>query len=218
MENATKAIYMAAGMMIAVMVLGVWVYMFRVGGRFSENYEFQESVEQLQAFNAKFEIYNHKSIQSNNASDGYSFKDKGNSPSDVISCASLAYDINRKNDFDETNSVKVIVKIGSNTYYIHPVEQQRQNCFISNMPTVTGTVPDSRFYSFNNFLRDYNSIRIVNVTSANYNSSAEAIYQYYFDVLPGGITYSDRSGKVDSVTFTMNETENFNNTTCWHDV
>ena len=131
MENAIKAMYMAVGMIIAVLLIGVWVYMFRSAGKLSESYEFKKSTEQVQAFNSKFENYDIKTSQRTTSNDGYSFKEKWNTASDVISCANLAFDINRKNDYDFQQTVSVKVKISSTLcYYLVPYKIQEKNKFI----------------------------------------------------------------------------------------
>ena len=224
MENAVKALYMGAGMILGVMVLGVMIYMFRNGARFGETYETRKSVEQIQAFNAQFEVYERESEQ-NGESKGYSFITKGNTASDVISCANLAFDINSKNDYDLQNSVQVIIDMGSEKYYIYPFKVQKKNSFIKDMSFNSvkstdesgGSIPNNKYFDFYKFLKDYNNVRIVNVTSSNYNSTSETMYEYYFDVDAEGIQYSDVIGKVNSITFKLFKTNEFDNTTCWVD-
>lgn len=225
MENAIKAMYMGAGLIIGVLVLGVLLYMFRSGARVGETYEFQKSTEQLQAFNAQFENYEHESEQMNSAAYGYSFISKGNTPSDVVSCANLAFDVNHKHDYDLQNGVQVKVEIGTEEYFIYPFAVQRKNRFIKglsfnsvrNTDALGGEISESDYYNFYEFLKEYNNVRIVNVSSTNYNSVSETIYQYYFDVDDNGIEYNEVTGKVNSITFRMYETKEYNNDTYWFD-
>jgi len=60
MENASKALLIAAGMFFAMLILTMMMYM---SGRITEIGEIQESkraAEQLAAFNAEYEAYNKK--------------------------------------------------------------------------------------------------------------------------------------------------------------
>lgn len=221
MENAVKALYIAAGMLLAVMILGVWVYIFRQGASLGQNYEADRLTEQIQAFNSQFEKYTVVTNQ-RGSSEGYTFEDKGNLPSDVITCASLAYNINRKNEYDETNCVEVAVKVnGSKTYYIHSAEAQPRNNFLINIgkasarsTTSYDTSNDHICKSFYDFMREYNNVKIVNIDDPSkapndYSSYAETIYEYYFDVRPNDFHYNEETGKVDEVTFTAVRTNGF---------
>lgn len=227
MDNAIKAFYMGAAMLIAVLVICVWVYIFRSAGKLSESYEFKKSTEQVQAFNSQFEAYERETFQSNQTNSAYSFSSKGNTASDVISCANLAFDINSKCDYDMQNTVQVTINMGagaSNKYYIYPLSKQKKNNFIKGLNfdtarirTENATQGDEEYYDFYNFLKSYNDVRIVNISSTNYNSTNETIYKYYFDVDDTGITYSEITGKVNSITFNLKETNHFD-TTLWNDI
>lgn len=226
MENAVKAIYIAAGLLIALMVMGVWIYLFRQGASLGQNYDTDRQTQQTIAFNSQFEKYSARTIQGGDAY-GYGFEAKGNIPSDVITCASLAYNINRKNEFDVRNNVKVIVKISaSEIYYIHPFEVQPKNNFLLNINEATARTMSSvdpsdtsKCKDFSDFLKEYNDVKIVNINSTNYNSSAETIYKYYFDVDRDetgnantrglGLHYSEITGKVDKIVFTAVPTNKF---------
>jgi len=208
MENAIKAVYIGAATLIAVLVLGVFVYMFRSGARFGEAYEDRKSLEQLQAFNSQFEVYANESNQYTSQSMGYSFKSKGNIVSDVISCANLVLDINEKYDYDPQNSIEMIVKTNTGTYYIYPNDTQEKNKFSGG---------DSSYRDFYNFLKYYSNVRIVDISQSGYKSTNESIYEYYFDVDAEGIIYSDVTGKVTSITFEIYKTKQFDNTEVWYD-
>ena len=57
MENAVKALIMVAGLIIGVLVIGLLVYLFRIGGNVASNYEQSMSEGEIASFNAKFEKY-----------------------------------------------------------------------------------------------------------------------------------------------------------------
>lgn len=95
MENASKALYMAAGVLIGMMILGVFVYLFRTGGNMSQKYDEKQLQNQLQLFNSKFENY---------------YKNN-NTIMDMISVTNLAFDINKENDYNPQKTVKITIQI-----------------------------------------------------------------------------------------------------------
>ena len=221
MENAIKAFYMGVGMLIAVMVLGVLVYMFRNGARLGASYESSVNTAQVRSFNSQFDIYAKITNQAPESADGYAFIEKGNTVSDIITCANLAMSINEKNDYDEKNHVQVIVVIDAHTKYsIYPIENQPKNRFIKNMNLSTAKAvtdfTDSNSYDFYDFLKKYGKVQIVDISSSNYTAQAESIYEYYFDVDKDengvsnqGLTYFEKTGKINKIVFTLNKTEHF---------
>lgn len=175
MENSIRAIYMGVGMLIAILVIGIFVYMFRSAASFGEKYEEGQAQRQIQAFNAQFEVYLKETVL-----DG-----KGNTAAEVISCANLVNSINAKNEYDEQNQITMTVETDADTFYIYPTEEQPNNAFMKRAHATSDM-------SFSKFLNKYNEIKIVD---------DEVIYKYYFDVNMHGITYSEKTGKVTSINF-----------------
>lgn len=62
MENATKALLIAGGILIAILVLSMFVLMFNKMSELQNEQEEQVKVEQLSAFNAEFESYDRKAM------------------------------------------------------------------------------------------------------------------------------------------------------------
>lgn len=60
MENASKGLLIAGGMLLAIIVLSLLVYMLSATGRFNDAISERKATEELAAYNAKFEAY-HKS-------------------------------------------------------------------------------------------------------------------------------------------------------------
>lgn len=60
MENASKALLMAGGVIIAVLIIGLVVYMFNSSGNLKQNSEDEKLVEQIAIFNQEYEAYNRK--------------------------------------------------------------------------------------------------------------------------------------------------------------
>ena len=60
MENASKALLMAGGILIAILVIGVVIYMFNSSSFLFKSSEDIERAEQIEAFNREYEAYNRK--------------------------------------------------------------------------------------------------------------------------------------------------------------
>ena len=80
----------------------------------------------------------------------------------------------------------------------------------------TSTYTDSNSLDFYKFLKEYSKVKIVDIKSANFESNSETIYEYYFDVDKDengnpnkGLSYSETTGKIDKIVFTLNKTEHF---------
>lgn len=96
MENSSKALVIAAGILIAVLLLSLFVYLYISMNNFSNTYNENISSQKLQAFNAQFEVYNGR--------DDLTVQD-------VVSVASLAKEINTKNEDEK-------IKVNTNVPYL----------------------------------------------------------------------------------------------------
>ena len=85
MENASKALIIAGGMLIAMLIVGLLVWGFTSISRSQQARIDQEEVEQLTEFNERFEAYNRTTVR------GYQ----------MISLANLVYDTNARYREDE---------------------------------------------------------------------------------------------------------------------
>lgn len=227
MENAVKAMYIAGATMIALLVLSALIYMFRNGARLGQGYEQIQMNTQIVKFNSQFDSYAKITNQLTSSAYGYSFIVKGSTASDIITCANLAISVNEQNDFDEVNSIQVIVVCGGDKYAVYPIPNQPKNKFIKNKSLSESRTRtnfnDDEVLDFNEFLKMYNNVRIVDIVSDRFTSVGESIYEYYFDVdkdengsNPGqGITYSEVTGKANKIVFTRVKTQHFDNTEYW---
>lgn len=91
MENASKALIMAGGLLISILVASFMIFVLRKAGSLSAEYDTQISDNELAKFNSQFEAY----------------AKADNTFFDVITVANLAYDINKRNGWDEQNGVDV---------------------------------------------------------------------------------------------------------------
>lgn len=123
MENASQALFMAAGVLIAIMVISIGVYLFSSASRIAESYETTMSATEIQKFNNQFEKYSKqpkyvKKISENNfeykssvdsEDKEYVFCDY-NTISDVVSAINLAYNINANNNYDQGSGIQISIE------------------------------------------------------------------------------------------------------------
>lgn len=122
MENASRALIMAASTIIALMVLASMVYLFRQGALLNEHYDRNQISRNLELYNSRFLKYNNDT----------------NTFSDIMSICNLAYDVNVGTEYSPTWVVKIVFTIGGNTYEITDNENKiaslggkyKKNCVI----------------------------------------------------------------------------------------
>lgn len=97
MENASKALIMAAGVLIGIMVLTLAVYLFATFGATSADVNRQQEANRLNQFNTQFTSYEGKEC----------------TIYDIISVVNLANDNNRNYELtsSDTNSYYITVNI-----------------------------------------------------------------------------------------------------------
>ena len=97
MENASKALIMAAGVLLGVMLISFAVYLFSVFGDYSGEVQSQMEVRRVEAFNTQFTKY-YGSEQRENPYDSNSEKSYDGpilcTTQDVVTIANLAKDSN----------------------------------------------------------------------------------------------------------------------------
>ena len=67
MENASKALIMAAGVLIGVLIISLAVYLFVSFGKTSEGIHTQNAKKQIDQFNAKFTSYENNKYYDNDS-------------------------------------------------------------------------------------------------------------------------------------------------------
>ena len=141
MENASQALLIAGGVLIAILVISLGVYIFGSASNVSRNVDESAGIAEIQKFNSKLEIYNKQSYYVNNDSNvngnnvekttkWLSSYDKAewsfanyNTISEVVSACNLAYDINERCNYDIQAGVQVYI-IADENYIISPRIQE----------------------------------------------------------------------------------------------
>lgn len=126
MENASKALIIAGGVLIGVLILSMFVYVFRSAAKTNQSYDEKMAQEQLEAYNAGFEVYN-----KNN-----------NTIMDLLTVINLAYDTNVSCDYDPQNSVEILIKISENKYFRVLGDYDKKNYMSKNRVLIASNEKD----------------------------------------------------------------------------
>ena len=92
MENASKALIMAASILIGIMVVSFAVYIFSLFGDFAYNVESNREAQQLESFNSNFSKY--KGLTDI-------------SPHDIVSVINMAQENNKKYGYSKSDASSV---------------------------------------------------------------------------------------------------------------
>lgn len=106
MDNAVRAIIIAATTILGVMLFSVMIYVFRQAARVDEQYDSNQAQRTLELNNSKFELFN------NNF----------NNITNIVSLCNLAYDNNVDCSYDFAKSVRITITIKSKKYIIPDVD------------------------------------------------------------------------------------------------
>lgn len=205
MENATQALVIAGGVLIAVMIISLGIYLFSSASVISESYDATMSENDIQQFNNKFQIYSKKY-----KSDGAESEKTFNLASEVVSAVNLAYSINKKNNYDKQASVDVIIDFPEinnadwkkKVYAIWPdkrIEANKIYC-ISGLPSsrIISTTPnESNSKDLNVFLDEFSKDN-----SEKFKDNLKRAYYYGFN---GEVKIDSQTGLVNQVIFTVFE-------------
>lgn len=186
MENASKALIMAGGLLISILVASFMIFVLRKAGSLSAEYDTQISDNELAKFNSQFEAY----------------AKADNTFFDVITVANLAYDINKRNGWDEQNGVSVKIctdpECNNVQYSILPNENSEKNHFFEGMD------PDKKVYIYNEKKPNLEGKSIVDYYTAGTETETGFKYERSFKC-DNKIHYNSITGKVDEIKFQIVE-------------
>lgn len=216
MENAVKALIMVAGLIIGVLVIGLLVYLFRIGGNVASNYEQSMSEGEIASFNAKFEKYitklNTNPEANSGANNGYNnlFIQQSNSIHDIVSVINLAYDTNAQlKSSNSTDGLQVELHADRN-YYMNAqilsdyykstlAGKKRQKNIVFTKEKPPATYGEDVVVELNELVKQYNDSVLYN--NGRYN---QRIYRTYFDCTES--LYSER-GRLYKLVFERVDTK-----------
>ncbi len=196
MENASKALIMAAGVLLGVMLISFAVYLFSTFGSYSNDVYLQMEETRMNAFNSQFTKY-YGTEQRENPYDSGSDK-YYNGPilctvQDVVTIAKLARDSNAKYGvYDDDpnyvstnpNDMYVTVNLLSITKGKN-IENWTENQFtnlIKENTFITNSTSNTKYYSitsidFMNVTDNLQRVRTVNIDEVDVNKYLEKINQ-----------------------------------------
>lgn len=157
MENASKALIMAAEILIGVMIISIGVYLFSTMGEYSADTTAQMQEAQISQFNNQFLKYYGTQAIDNGKTEPIKC-----TIHDIIGLANLAKKINAENGYsdeiptsnpDTTYYIQIDIKIGVKTYYnIETYEQSKllnllkDNSIIYSDDETGNTTADTKYF------------------------------------------------------------------------
>lgn len=182
MENATKALLMAGGILIGIMIATFMVLVLHRGGQMSAEYDSQLSDQALLDFNSQFEVY----------------VGQDNTFFDVITVVNLAYDVNSKAHWVAGDGVTVKIKKGANTQ--HKLSDGTQ---VARGQMLEGENGTQKKDIYSKLVKIYTE-PLKKYTDANGKEHEK--YPYKFLCNGGdGIKYNPKTGRVSEVTFVQED-------------
>lgn len=130
MENANKALLIAASVLIGVMLLSIAVYLFSIFGGLSSEISSQLNEKEINEFNAKFYQYEGKKCRAH----------------DIVSVANMAKENNAQYEYTNTDSVApyyIIVSVkgmGSGNDHFEQKTKEEHAEFMKSYSIVDGTI------------------------------------------------------------------------------
>lgn len=107
MENATQALFMAAGVLIAVLILSLSIFLFSSASSVSEEYDTRMSETERLKFNSQFTKYATTNVEPKEEIYRYT---SYNVAADVVSVINLAYNLNESYNYDLQTGIQVVIK------------------------------------------------------------------------------------------------------------
>lgn len=170
MENASKALLMAAGVMVGVLLLSLAVYLFTIFGDFGSDMTAKLTQKDIDEFNAQFLKY-----ESYQDPDTKEWKNTCRAQ-DVVTIANIAQENNKKYDYttDDENSgyyyVRVII---SKPKYEH-FETKSLDDYIEFLKKYSGAMTEDQKFKVTYF----------KCTDIKFNANSKRVCSVTFEQLP----------------------------------
>lgn len=102
MDNASRALIMAASIIMGVLLFSTLTYVFNAGASLDASYDAAQNVRQQKLFNAKLMDYNRND----------------NTIMDMITLANMVYNINADSNYDPALAIKLIIEAEGQQFVI----------------------------------------------------------------------------------------------------
>ena len=181
MENTTKALLMAVGVIIGVLIFSVFVWTFRKGGQMLGAVDSRKESEVIAEYNSKLIIYNRDN----------------NNIFDVVTACNLAFDINTQNMFDNSNGLSISVTIPGNTYVLQRDDASQEKGKISGAKL-------TELITRNMGMREVGEENIsTTLSTVEKRTDGIEVIQEYIYTFTGRVGY-DNTGKINQIDFNLN--------------
>lgn len=233
MENASQALFMAAGVLVAVMVISIGIFLVTSASSVSENFDQTMSQTEVLKFNAQFEKFATSELGVPEVLEDAEAKDiientRYNIASDVVSAVNLAYSLNADYNYDVQRGIQVkIIGLEGGTCGITPLLQKKYHERAVSAKMIVADDNGKIYPLINkNEKSDYESISILPSNSQELKNMNELlqdkmnckiykrkynvykIYEYYFS---GEVSLNSETGLVDEIVFSLvDNTANYN--------
>ena len=155
MENASKALIMAGGMLIAMLIVGLLVWGYNNISDYQRTNAETEELEDIREFNLKLEAYNRGSVR------GYQ----------MISLANLARDYNSKySEDDGYYKVEIIAKLSEGATLPAATTSEKYD-------------NDTNYYDMVKYIQDIYETTLKNETNSNRRNEFKQLYFECTDVI-----------------------------------
>lgn len=126
MENSSKALLIAGGVLIAVLILSLFVYLYVAMHNFSNEYNSNIDSQKLKAFNSQFEVYNGRTDLT---------------AQDIVTVVNMIEEYNNKNE-DEITYSGVNFDNGNKFDFMrnNPPDESSFTCYKIEYNQITGKV------------------------------------------------------------------------------
>ena len=191
MENASKALIIAAGMLIAMMILGLIVLMFNSTQDYQKAEEQLQTEQQLQEFNKQYEAFNKQKL----------------SGSEILSLANKMLDYDDRKKSQGYEELELTVNMKENTFNKGKIlKKESFDTIVSDVDTIKAKASGGE-KTLKELMAKYNASNIENsdYTNANVNDSDLKKYISLYEFKNKtfkctNVTYNSE-GRIKSMTF-----------------
>lgn len=213
MDNAARALVMAASIILGVLLFSVFAYVFRAGASLDESYDAAQNKRQLDLFNSKFEVYDKTD----------------NTIMNMISLANSVYNVNRDFNYDPTMAIELILKLESKCIVIPRNEPTTnfsrnqvfwgdENGNISGDPISIYDLADKTLEELDlNISEGNNQDKLSKTQLGSYTYTTDmgtqldknnvTIYKYIFSC--ENIAYNPTTGRINGIKFQVTKNPNY---------
>lgn len=195
MENASKALLMAASILIGLIILSLGVYLVNTFRSFSQNYNDSMEIQRMSQFNAQFTAFSTRSNVS---------------PHEIVTLTNYAKEFNTINNLssDDNQYINVFIKINNQTINLTDIEKEvnKISGYKNNPDKFISDLLDGT-YVYNLFGKDENRVEKAGQYEYDYEVKENKRYKVYYNCYNcTGYEVNAETGRVEYITFEFTKT------------